>query len=186
MAHVFGGWYMGVGVVCVDILVLEEFYDFEGGRFTEVIDIGFICQAEHEYFLGFGAGFLAYCVDRFVYDELGHAAVYFACEFDESCFFADLFCFPCEIEGIDGYAVSTESGSGVEGGEAERFGCCGLDDLPDIDIHFIEYGFHFVDERDIDSPVDIFHEFGGFCDFAGAYRNNCFECLGINGCCGGS
>ncbi len=49
-------------------------------------------------------------------------------------------------------------GPGLNGHEAERLRRCGLDDLPDVDVHPVAELRELVDERDVDRPEDVLEE----------------------------
>src|SRR5690606_30304616 len=67
---------------------------------------------------------------------------------------------PGQIEGVDGNTVSSEAGTGIEGMKTKGLGGRGLDHLPDVGIHPIAEDLHLVDERNVDTPVDVFEELG--------------------------
>ncbi|MEY3457966.1 MAG: hypothetical protein RL215_1123 [Planctomycetota bacterium] len=157
---------MGVTVGEYSAAVEEEFEEFEGGAFAGVIDIFFVGHTEDAD---------AAVADRFsgiiqkigdsADDISGHEGVDFAGEFNEAGAHAIASCEPAEVEGVDGYAVSAEPWSGVEGLEAEGFGFGGINNFPDIDTHAVEEHFEFVDESDVYGAVGVFEDFAGFCDF---------------------
>jgi len=58
--------------------------------------------------------------------------------------------------------VSAPAGAGIETHKAERFGCGGIQDFPDVDIHALVNDFEFVDHGNVDGAEDVFGQFNGF------------------------
>ena len=58
--------------------------------------------------------------------------------------------------------MAAESGTGVEGVEAEGLGLGGVDDFMDVDPHAHAKLLQLVDEGDVDAAVDVFKQLGHF------------------------
>ena len=59
--------------------------------------------------------------------------------------------------------------------KAKWFGGSSANDFPNIDVHSIGHHFEFVDQSDVDSPVDVFQKFGQFGHFGGGDGHNVIE-----------
>ena len=101
---------------------------------------------------------------RALHDVIGHSVVDFAGQFDESGGHADFAGLPRQVKRVDGNAVPAQAGAGVERLEAEGLGAGGGDHLPDVDAHGGEHDFHFVDQGDVDGPVNVLQQLGGLGD----------------------
>jgi len=173
-----------VGVVVGDdgALVSEEFDDGEGRRLAEVVDVALVGEAEDEDFRSLdGLALVVESGGDVVDDEVGHAGIDFAGEFDEAGAEVELLGFPGEVEGIDGDAMASEAGAGVEGLEAEGLGFGGVDDFVDVDAHAHAELLELVDERDVDAAVDVFKQLGHFSDGGAADADGAAEDGAIHG-----
>ncbi len=70
--------------------------------------------------------------------------------------------FPREVVRVDGDAVSSDAGAGVERDEPEGFGRGSRDDVPDVDTQLVANDGHFVRERAVDDPEGVFEDFRHF------------------------
>ncbi len=171
---------VGVVVLQFGAVVHELLDDLGSGRFTDIIDIGLVRDAEHEDARATDG--LGNLVQRFGHardDITWHLRVDLASEFDELGRIAGLFGFPGEIERVDRDAVPAEAGSGVERLKPERLGGGGVNDFPDVNAEAVEDDLEFIDQCDIDGAVDVFEQFGGFCDFGGLDAVDAFDDLGV-------
>src|SRR5205823_3371412 len=91
----------------------------------------------------------------------GHGMVDLAGKLDETGRQPELTRFPGEVKRIDWNTMPTKSRPWIEGHEAEGLGLGGLDDLPDIDSHRVEYHLELIDERDVDRTKYILGDLGG-------------------------
>ena len=64
---------------------------------------------------------------------------------------------PREVQRVDRDAVTTEPGTLIKGHEPKRFFAGSTHNFPDINIHFCEDNFEFVDKGNVDATEDIFH-----------------------------
>src|SRR5690606_25253699 len=88
---------------------------------------------------------------------------------------------PCEIEGIDGNAVTAESGARIEGHETEGLRSRGLDDLPDVDAHGAIDDLQFVDEGDVDAAEDVLEQLRRLGGAARGDRDDCLDGATVEG-----
>src|SRR5579872_5146357 len=108
-------------------------HDLDGGRFTSVVHVLLVGDAEHQYPAAFeGLAPLVERRDGLVHHPLRHAAVDLARQADEAGIHTVFQRLPGEIEGIYEDAATTETGARVIGYEAERLGGGGVDDLVDV------------------------------------------------------
>src|SRR5690606_39578088 len=94
------------------------------------------------------------------------------------------------VDRVYRYAMSFDSGTGVELLESEGFGGGGPNDVPEVDAEFVAEPGHLVDQRDVDVPVCILEQLGGlgFTRALGAddgFDEPAIEGLGAVGACGG-
>src|ERR1700747_730045 len=88
--------------------------------------------------------------------KVRHVDVDFARELNEACTEIELLRLPREVEGVDGNAMATEAGARQEPREAEGLGLRRVNHLVDVDSHAHAELFEFVDERDVDTAIDVF------------------------------
>jgi len=86
-----------------------------------------------------------------------------------------------QVKWVEGDAVSTDAGTGIEGLEAERFGLGGFDDLPDVDVHLARQQSQLVDEADVDEAVGVFQDFYHLGNPWGAYLVDAVDGLEVEG-----
>ena len=84
-----------------------------------------------------------------------------------------------KVKGVDGDAMATPTGAGVEAVETERLGGGGVEDmrevlqngadrgkaaanLPYVDVHFVESHLQLIDQGNIDAAVHVLHNFRRF------------------------
>ena len=67
------------------------------------------------------------------------------------------------------------------GYETERFGGGGLNDFVDVDSHAVGDYFHFIDQANIDRPVDVFQQFGHFGGAGGADGHEALDGFFVEG-----
>lgn len=137
----------------------EKLHDGVGGGLPVVVDILLVGHAQGQDLRPVEA--LPPPVQRFhrpFDDVVGHGDVDLPRQLDEAGGKVVLLCLPGKVEGVDGDAVAPEPRSGIEGGEAEGFGCGRLDHLPDVDPHLLGEDLQFVHERDVHAAVDVLQE----------------------------
>jgi hypothetical protein len=155
------GWEIGVVVGDDGTSFAEELDDGERRRLAQIVDVALVSEAEDEDLRavdGFAVAIEA--LGKLVDDEVGHVDIDFAGEFDEAGAEVELAGLPGKVEGVDGDAVTAESGTRIEGLEAEGLGFGSVDDLVDVDAHADAELFEFVDEGDIDAAINVFEELG--------------------------
>ena len=148
---------------------LEAVEQLESGRLAHVVDVRLVGETKEKDAAAFHR--FPCLVERnhgLVHDVFGHRAVDLAGELDEAGVDAEFLGFPGEVEGIDRDAMAAEAGAWIKRREAEWLGGGGADDLPDIDAHGIGDDFEFVDEANVDGPVNVFQQLGKFRDPARA------------------
>jgi hypothetical protein len=91
-----------------------------------------------------------------------HVDVDLARQFNEARAKVPFFRFPGKIKRIDRNAVPAQPGTGIKGLKPKRLGGSRVNHFPDIESHAQRQQLEFVDQRDIDAPVDIFQELGHF------------------------
>lgn len=163
---------VGVGDVCA--FLLKQGHDFHCRRFAGVVDVLFIGKAEYQYAAALdGFAMLVQGVGGFLDYPVRHVVVYLAGQFDEAGVDAIFLGFPGQVEGVDGDAMSTEAGAWGVRHEAE--GLCGssLDHFMDVDAHFVGDDLHFVDQADVNGPVDVLQQLAHFGHFGAADRYCC-------------
>ena len=155
-----------VGVVVGDNCAFfpQQLDDSERRRFPEVVYIALICEAKDEDLGAVDRLTVAVeAVGKLIDDEVRHIDVDFAREFDETGSEVKLTGFPREIERVDGNAVATESGAGIEGLEAEGLGFGRIDNLMYVDTHTHTELFELIDKCDVDAAIDVLEELGHLC-----------------------
>src|SRR5215471_14475778 len=151
----------------------DEFDELERGALPHIVNVPLISEAENENTRG-SESFAQATVDRlrqFGNDQMGHSRIDFASKFDKAGRDVVFARFPGKIEGVNRNAVAPEAWSRIERHEAERFGFCSLNHLPDVDAHGGENNLELVYQGDVDSSKDIFGELDGFSGFQGGDRN---------------
>ena len=109
----------------------------------------------------------------------GHSTIDLTCKLDESCVEIELACFPGQVVGIKGNAVTANARARIKRHEAEGFGFRGIDYLPDVDPHRCVDPLELVDEGDVDEAEDIFGEFHRFGCVAAADGNDLADGSGV-------
>src|SRR5947208_7526485 len=104
-------------------------------------------------------------------DVLGHPCVDLACQFDEARVLSVLAGFPGEIKWIDWDAVAAKAGAGIKRHEPKRLSLRCFYDFPDVDSHGAVNQFEFVNQRDIDTPENIFEQLRSFSHATRRYRD---------------
>ena len=126
------------GVVVFDFgaFLHEFFHQDERGGLPAVVYVRLVGQTEDEDSGAFNSfAFVVQGVRHFVDDVVRHGGVDFAGQLDEASVLFIFPGFPGKVKGIDGYAVSTEAGSGAERHETEGFGGGGVYDFVHVDTH---------------------------------------------------
>ena len=98
-----------------------------------------------------------------------HVGVDFTGQFDKTSLKVVFLGLPGKVKGINGNAVSAQSGSRIKGLKAERFGGGSADDLPDIYAHAQAEHLELVHQRDIHAAIDVLQQLGHLC--GGGRRN---------------
>ena len=75
--------------------------------------------------------------------------------------------------------MATQTGARIVGGEAEWFGRRSIHYLEDVDAHSISDNFHFVDQADVHSSVNILQQLCHLSGLGRANRHNLIYCLFI-------
>src|SRR5580700_10266729 len=171
---------VGIVVIETGAALFEDFHDFQGWGFAQVVHVFFVGHAEDEN-PGAAKAFLMH-VQRFgdgIDDVVRHGGVDFAREFDETRGEIVLARFPGKIERVHRNAVAAEAGAGIERHEAEGLGGSGVDHFPDVDTHAKAEEFEFVDESDVHAAEDVFEELGHFGGAGSADGNDASDDLPV-------
>ena len=171
---------VGIAVVDVRALVLQELDELVRRRLAVVIDVLLVGEAEHEDAGALDA--LAGVVERVGHladDVPRHAGVDLAGQFDEPRPHAVLGRLPRQVEGVERDAVAAEAGARVERRESERLGLGRLDHFPDVDPHPVEGDLELVDERDVDRPEDVLEQLAGLGHTGRRHRDHLVHARGI-------
>src|SRR5487761_2640199 len=173
-----------VVVVHLGTRAAQQLNHDQGRRFPEVVDVFLICDTENED---------SRSVHRFLYvvegfggalnDEVRHAHVHLAGQFNELCAEVISLCLPREIERVNGDAMTAESGAGIERMKSEGLGFGGVDHLPNIDAHAHAELLQLIDQRDVYAAIDVFEEFRHLCDGGRRYGHDLLEYSGVEGSC---
>src|SRR5262249_41373003 len=145
----------------------DEFDEFERGALSHIVNVLLISEAENENTRA-SESFALSTVDRlrqFGNNQMGHSRIDFTSKFDKAGRNVVFARFPGKIEGVNRNAVTPEAWSRIERHEAERFGLCRLNHLPDVDAHGGENSLELVYEGDVDSSKNVFGELDGFSSF---------------------
>src|SRR5215471_10943762 len=163
----------------------DEFDELEGGALSHIVNVLLISEAENEDTRA-SESFALATVDRlcqFGNDQMGHSRIDFTSKFDKAGRDVVFARFPGKIEGVNRNAVAPEAWSRIERHEAERFGFCRLDHLPDVDSHGGENNLELVYQGDVDGSKDIFGELDGFGGFQRGDRNYPLYDTGVESIC---
>src|SRR5262249_61058070 len=132
--------------------VLQQFHYLKRRAFADVCDILLVGEADDQYVRRTKRDVLPAieCLLELADYVFRHRDVDFARELDEARTDAKLARFPRQVERIDGDAMPSESGTGIERHVTEWLGLGCLDDLPDVYIHGAVDHLELVDEGDVD------------------------------------
>ena len=147
---------MGVVEIHLGTPLHEEFVDLQGRALPNIVDVFLIGHAQDQNLAPVDD--LPLALQGRVSpgdDEVGLVGVHLSGQLDEVGAEIVLLGLPGEVEGVDGNAVSAQSGAGVEGLEAERL-CLGrLDHFDDVDVHPQTEHLQFVHQGDVHGPVGV-------------------------------
>ncbi|EGJ75134.1 putative nucleotide sugar dehydrogenase [Streptomyces sp. Tu6071] len=150
----------------------KALYHVPGRGLSLVGDVGLVCHP-HQQDSG-SAERLSGPVKELLgaFDHIsGHSGVDFLCQFDHAEGVAEGAHLVREVIWIDGYAVAADARSGAKCLEAEGFGGCAVDGVPQVDAEFMAEHGHLVHQRDVDVTVCVLDELGhlGFAGSCGLY-----------------
>ena len=77
--------------------------------------------------------------------------------------------------------MAAQTGPGIKGLESERLGLGGLDDFEDVHSHPQAEHFEFIDQGNVDRPIDVFQQLAHFRRLGGGYGDHPFDHLGVKG-----
>ncbi len=146
----------------VGTLVAQLVDDTDGRRLTVVVDVVLIGHTEHQD-AGAVDGLAETAVEHVghtVHAVFGHAVVDHHGGLNHRGVETVLTGFPAEVVGVEGDAVAAQTGTGIEGGEAEGFGLGGFDDFPEVDVHAVAQDGELVDKADVDVAVGVLENLG--------------------------
>src|SRR5262249_35046718 len=147
--------------------------ELERGALSHIVNVLLVSKAENENTRA-SESLAQATVDRlrkFGNDQMWHSRIDLASKFDKAGPDVVFARFPGKIEGVNRNAVAPEAWSRIERHEAERFGFCRFDHLPDVDAHGGENSLELVYQGDVDGSKDIFGKLDGFSGFQRGDRN---------------
>ena len=153
---------VGVEEDDVGTLVTQLVDDADGGRLTVVVDVVLIGHTEYEDARAVDglAETAVEHVGHTVHAVFGHAVVDHHGGLNHRGMETVLTGFPTEVVGVEWDAVTAQTGTGIEGGEAEGLGLGGFDDLPEVDVHAVAQDGELIDEADVDVAVGVLENLG--------------------------
>src|SRR5271166_101845 len=154
----------------------------QGGRFAIILDVTLIGDSEQE--------------DRRVLERFAlkiesfgqpinhvfrHRAVNLPGQLDKPRGKAMLPSFPGEIEGVDRYAMTAQSGTRIERRKAEWLGGGSTDHFPYVETYSIEQQLKLIHHRDINAAIYVLEQLGRLGNPRAANRDHNLDDLGIRG-----